>query len=415
VLCVHRPRRSLLNSHAPSSSARPLVLWVCNEDATVLLVWTTVYAETKFEGYRVDYCGLGRPMCVLTHHRERQADAAAVLFFAWDTEASDMPGISSKKRRRQRDEYQEEIVKPQQHHQQQYQPWVLWSAEPPYRLSRAVVSEHIAQGHFDRSMTYRFDSDYPVPFFNGKTVEGALAPMDPPVSRRNNDVPVAWFASNCESYNGRERIVLELQRYGVKVDSYGACFANQPNVARGDIFSTVPTIRQYKFYLSLENSNCRDYVTEKLHNALVAGAVPIVVGPKQDEYRRHFLPGPNAAVFVDDFYTAKDLAEYILFLHHNDTAYMAHHAHRDNAQDRASQATRDAFADTWDEPGGQNDRRGLCMLCEEAATWRRGERVSQHETTGYPRIRPVERVERVMAIDGQCEARDKYNRGASFL
>ena len=54
------------------------MLWVCNEDATVLLVWTTVYAETKFEGYRVDYCGLGRPMCVLTHHRERQADAAAV-------------------------------------------------------------------------------------------------------------------------------------------------------------------------------------------------------------------------------------------------------------------------------------------------------------------------------------------------
>jgi len=29
VLCVHRPLISLLSSHAPSSSARPLVLWVC--------------------------------------------------------------------------------------------------------------------------------------------------------------------------------------------------------------------------------------------------------------------------------------------------------------------------------------------------------------------------------------------------
>jgi hypothetical protein len=36
--------------------------------------------------------------------------------------------------------------------------------------------------------------------------------------------------------------------------------------------------RDYKFYLSFENSLCRDYVTEKFYNALQFTAVPIVYG-----------------------------------------------------------------------------------------------------------------------------------------
>ena len=36
--------------------------------------------------------------------------------------------------------------------------------------------------------------------------------------------------------------------------------------------------RDYKFYLSFENSLCRDYVTEKFYNALQFTTVPIVYG-----------------------------------------------------------------------------------------------------------------------------------------
>ena len=65
------------------------------------------------------------------------------------------------------------------------------------------------------------------------------------------------------------KYVQELRKY-INVDIYGRC---------GDIHycdkdseyedCRARTVRQYKFYLSFENSNCREYITEKVFgNAL---------------------------------------------------------------------------------------------------------------------------------------------------
>jgi hypothetical protein len=37
-------------------------------------------------------------------------------------------------------------------------------------------------------------------------------------------------------------------------------------------------LKDYKFYLSLENALCKDYITEKFYLALASGVIPIVYG-----------------------------------------------------------------------------------------------------------------------------------------
>ena len=66
-------------------------------------------------------------------------------------------------------------------------------------------------------------------------------------------------------------------------------------------------IRDCKFYLAFENSNCSDYVTEKFVNALESGAIPIVNGWPQTY--RDLLPG--SYIHLSDFSTISQLAEYL--------------------------------------------------------------------------------------------------------
>lgn len=78
---------------------------------------------------------------------------------------------------------------------------------------------------------------------------------------------VAMFVSNCNSHNGRLDYARELAKH-ITVDIYGRC--GDHSCPRSDAKSCYRMLKKnYKFYLSFENSNCKDYITEKLFwNAL---------------------------------------------------------------------------------------------------------------------------------------------------
>ena len=72
----------------------------------------------------------------------------------------------------------------------------------------------------------------------------------------------------------------------------------------------------YKFYLSFENSLCRDYITEKFFNLLDRNIVPIVYGAGNYEA----IAPPHS--YIDALkYTPLQLAEYLDILDKNDTLY----------------------------------------------------------------------------------------------
>uniref|UniRef100_A0A8D8PUS8 Fucosyltransferase n=1 Tax=Cacopsylla melanoneura TaxID=428564 RepID=A0A8D8PUS8_9HEMI len=127
---------------------------------------------------------------------------------------------------------------------------------------------------------------------------------------------VAWFVSNCNAPNNRLQYAKELQKY-IPVDIYGGCGPlTCPRSSKCfDLLN-----KDYRFYLSFENSNCKDYITEKLFaNGLSHNVLPIVMGAPKSDYL-HSAP-VNSFIHVDDFSSPKQLAQYLHHLNENDTAY----------------------------------------------------------------------------------------------
>lgn len=94
---------------------------------------------------------------------------------------------------------------------------------------------------------------------------------------RNKTKMVAWFVSNMRPANGRTEYAKKLARH-LQVDVYtpegtgGLESLGEKQTLRCEQWSSIcyeMLARDYRFYLSFENSNCRHYVTEKLFlNAL---------------------------------------------------------------------------------------------------------------------------------------------------
>jgi hypothetical protein len=100
----------------------------------------------------------------------------------------------------------------------------------------------------------------------------------------------------------------------VTVDSYGRCLHNREEGQHahddGDgAASKIALLRRYKFAIAFENSPRIDYTTEKFTQALIAGAVPITLGPPNIQ---DFAPHPDAFLAAEAYSTPAELAQAIL-------------------------------------------------------------------------------------------------------
>jgi len=100
------------------------------------------------------------------------------------------------------------------------------------------------------------------------------------------------------------------------VDIYGKC-GNMICIPRNSLRCEF-LLEKHKFYLSMENSLCPDYVTEKFYRALDNGVVPIVYGGADDS---QYAP-PHSYINIADFKSPKELADYLKLLDKNDALYL---------------------------------------------------------------------------------------------
>lgn len=136
--------------------------------------------------------------------------------------------------------------------------WILFLLESPYHTPGLSSFNNV----FNWTATYRHDSVIVAPYEK-------MVPFDPNVVTIKQDKnyatgktkKVAWFVSNCGARNGRRQYADELGKH-IQVDIYGACGPFKcPRHNSETCFKMLD--KDYKFYLSFENSNCRDYITEK--------------------------------------------------------------------------------------------------------------------------------------------------------
>uniref|UniRef100_UPI0037E97EF6 alpha-(1,3)-fucosyltransferase 7 n=1 Tax=Semicossyphus pulcher TaxID=241346 RepID=UPI0037E97EF6 len=176
------------------------------------------------------------------------------------------------------------------------QRWVWLSMEPP--VNNVNLSQ--LNGLFNWTMSYRRDADISVPY--GQTALGSdghglnAAP--------NRSCLVGWVVSRYRPQQARAAVYQSLKKY-VPIQVYGR-WNKKPLSHR----KLLPTIAKCFFYLSLENSEATDYISEKLwRNAFQAGVVPVVLGPSRATYEA--LAPPGSFIHVSDFRSTADLAAYL--------------------------------------------------------------------------------------------------------
>ncbi|XP_045174204.2 glycoprotein 3-alpha-L-fucosyltransferase A-like [Mercenaria mercenaria] len=192
--------------------------------------------------------------------------------------------------------------------------WMIFMLESPYHTAGLRSLRNV----FNWTATYRHDSDIVAPYEKFVRYDEKVKFLPQKKSyAAGKTKKVAWFVSNCGARNERLQYARKLSKY-IQVDIYGACGPLRCPRKNDKCFEMLNT--DYKFYLSFENSNCRDYITEKFFvTGLQHDVIPIVMGAAPEDYSR--AAPPHSFIHVDEFQSPEELAQYLHKLDQNDDLY----------------------------------------------------------------------------------------------
>ena len=145
----------------------------------------------------------------------------------------------------------------------------------------------------------------------------------------------AFLYTRCDGRNRRmrHRFFELLAQLSLEVDSLGSCqpvgsfrsvpgervIGLEPRDGLRYLDSAVATYRNYRWVVAFENQRVDGYVTEKIVNAMLAGAVPIFLGASDVTT----VFNPRSFVDCSSFASLDDCAKQVLAIDSNQTAYQA--------------------------------------------------------------------------------------------
>ena len=269
----------------------------------LILIWTK-YFHQKYE-FNFATCPRSESTnCVLTDDRDLLKSSQFVLFHMRDMHSNDMPAEKPDGQR-----------------------WIVWSLESP--SNSGTRSSLLKNGHqIDFVLSYRSDSDIYVPY--GKLIKltsnekSNLTPYKNELFKYKTKT-AAWMVSDCLTGSRREHLARQMSHF-MDIDIYGSCGTYSCPRSLG-VKCYEKFEKQYKFYLSFENSLCPDYVTEKFYRSLNFSMIPIVFG--DSHYYRSVL-SHNAYIDARNFSTVEELAKFVNRVGNDEELYRSYFVWKDH-------------------------------------------------------------------------------------
>lgn len=275
-----------------------------------VLIYTPLFTDKPWQGisdtYRfTHYRGAPCPVtnCLLTYRHRLFPRSDVVIFHGQDM--PDTFELEELNRRRPKGQI-----------------WIYFVLESPSNAR----DTYFFRDMFNWTMTYERNADIFLPYGSYVTLKPGEKSSYGQINPDKKDRLVVWTVSHCGEL--RDWFVRELKNH-IRVDIFGSCGESvyQPHLQDEECEKDSPDcenlLKRYKFQLAFENGNCVDYLTEKYWGGpLELGIVPVVLGGAN--YSEMAIPGSYINVF--DFDSIKTLADYLLYLDKNDTAYMEYFA-----------------------------------------------------------------------------------------
>ena len=206
--------------------------------------------------------------------------------------------------------------------------WVLSEFESPQNMkahNRPLVRRDILKRYrrmFNWTMGYRRDADFVVSHgrfkVRGKKNDDYQVHLDE-LMKTKTKLSI-WFNSHCPTIGLREKVGEVLKKY-MHLDIFGTCGkvlkACNPGVRHKESFGFSKDghgrcmdfiDKEYKFFMSFENTLCLDYVTEKSMQRIM----PHFIVPVVRTYVNHSLfHPPGSIVDTSKFTNAETLASFL--------------------------------------------------------------------------------------------------------
>ena len=226
------------------------------------------------------------------------------------------------------------------------QRWVMFIIESPLNLFHSEKLKCFdSHGPLNWTATYMKNSDVPSPYYDvvPGVYHGGFNRTRNYLAGRTGMATI--LVSNCWS-PGRMEWIKKMQQY-IDVKVYGSCGSE---CSRSEEHECMSKLKKYKFYLSFENSYCRDYITEKISNAFENDIVPVVIADVN--FTDTSVIPPGSAINALDFPSVKELTDYMKRVGNNSTLYNEYFKWHSNYRTVTFNLT----------------RHFLCSLCRHLAT-----------------------------------------------